>query len=77
MNEQNQSSVEWLKKELEEYGSNSHLSLDWNTFDELIEQAKAMHKEEIIHAYDDGCQLQYDLNLPSSGQQYYKETFES
>jgi len=42
-----QSSVDWLKKELEDYGSNSHLSLDWNTFDELCEQAKAMHKEEI------------------------------
>jgi hypothetical protein len=39
-------SIEWLKKELEEYGSSSHLSLDWSTFDELIEQAKEMHKVE-------------------------------
>jgi hypothetical protein len=39
-------SIEWLKKELEDYGSSSHLNLDWETFDELIEQAKEMHKTE-------------------------------
>ena len=45
-NNKQSSSVEWLKKELEDYGSSSHLNLDWTTFDELCEQAKAMHKEE-------------------------------
>ena len=40
-------SIEWLKKELEEYGSSSHLNLDWSTFDELLEQAKEMHKQEM------------------------------
>jgi hypothetical protein len=40
-------SIEWLKKELEDYGSPSHLNLDWETFDELIEQAKEMHKQEM------------------------------
>ena len=40
-------SIEWLKKELEDYGSPSHLNLDWKTFDKLIEQAKQMHKQEI------------------------------
>ena len=40
-----QTTLEWLKKELEDYGSNSHLSLDWNTFDELFEQAKKMDDE--------------------------------
>lgn len=43
-----QTSVEWLKKELEEYGSSSHLSLDWETFDELCEQAKAMEREQMM-----------------------------
>jgi hypothetical protein len=42
-----QTSIEWLKKELEDYGSPSHLNLDWSTFDELIEQAKEMHKQEM------------------------------
>ena len=43
-----QTAVEWLKKELEEYGSSSHLSLDWETFDELVEQAKAMEREQMM-----------------------------
>jgi hypothetical protein len=41
-----QTAIEWLKKELEDYGSNSHLSLGWNTFDELFEQAKEMEKQQ-------------------------------
>ena len=48
-----QSAIEWLKKELEDYGSNSHLSLDWNTFDELCEQAKQMEEDNIINAMND------------------------
>ena len=63
------SSVEWLADQVEDY-----IGLIPT---DIIDKAKEMHKQEIIHAYDDGCQLQYDLNLPSSGQQYYKETFES
>ena len=47
-NKQSITAVEWLKKELEDYGSNSHLSLDWNTFDELCEQAKELDKEQSI-----------------------------
>ena len=67
-----QTAVEWLKKELEDYGSNSHLSLDWNTFDELCEQAKAMEREQIIDAY------YYDPNsdeIKDDGEQYYNETY--
>lgn len=45
--------VEWLKKEIEEYGSNSHLSLDWNTFDELCQQAKEMEKEQMGYTKED------------------------
>ena len=69
-----QTAVEWLKKELEDYGSNSHLSLDWNIFDELCDQAKAMEKEEILHfakLYDD------DLSEGKirSREELYNETF--
>ena len=45
--------VEWLKKEIEEYGSNSHLSLDWNAFDELCQQAKEMEKEQMGYTKED------------------------
>jgi hypothetical protein len=64
-------SIDWLKKELEDYGSNFHLSLDWNTFDELCEQAKAMEKEQIDKAHYDGYYREdlYDTR------QYYNDTY--
>jgi hypothetical protein len=40
-----------------------------------IEQAKAMHKEEIKSAFDVGGDSYYDLNVPSNSEQYYNETF--
>jgi len=90
MNEQNQnhigepnkkvSSVEWLlsKIELKEViTTDGYIMLKPKLKQSDIIQAKAMHKQEIIESYDEGCQLQYDLNLPTSGKQYYQETFES
>ena len=68
-----QTAVEWLKKELEEYGSSSHLSLDWATFDELCEQAKEMEKQQIMYAYISGG---YN-NCNREAEQYYNETFKS
>ena len=72
-------SVEWLKKELEDYGSNSHLSLDWNTFDELCEQAKAMEKEQISKAWDDGDYGYFYSKETGTdfdnGEQYYNEKY--
>ena len=72
-------SIEWLKKQLEDYGSNSHLSLDWNTFDELCEQAKEMHKAEIIDAVGVGSQFDRDYlyGYHDKAEQYYQETFVS
>jgi hypothetical protein len=72
-----QTAVEWLKKELEDYGSNSHLSLDWNTFDELCEQAKVMEKQQIKDSFvecwksnvPDGIECKLDA------EQYYNETY--
>jgi hypothetical protein len=72
-----QTAVEWLKKELEDYGSNSHLSLDWDTFDKLCEQAKEMHKQEIIDAVGVGSQFDRDYlyGYHDKAEQYYQETF--
>ena len=67
--------VEWLKKNLEDYGSNSHLSLDWNTFDEFCEQAKEMEKEQIIEAYqaaEKDCGRDF-----LHGDLYYNEIYKS
>lgn len=71
-----QTAVEWLKKELEDYGSNSrtHLSLDWNTFDELCEQAKAMEKEQIMNAVYASMGTNFDPNM-GRAEQYYNETY--
>jgi hypothetical protein len=48
-----QTAMEWLKKELEDYGSSSHLNLDWNTFDELCQQAKEKEKQQIGYTKED------------------------
>jgi hypothetical protein len=70
-------SIEWLRIQLENYGSNSHLSLDWNTFDELCEQAKEMHKQEIIDAFwnGDSSDCTNEQNSKEFAEQYYQETF--
>ena len=70
-NNKQQTVVEWFKKELEDYGSNSHLSLDWNTFDELCQQAKEMHRQEIVNAVD-GFPL---ANRNLDGSEYYEKTY--
>ena len=68
--------VEWLKKELEDYGSSSHLNLDWPTFDELCEQAKQVEKEQIIKAYTEGLTPQVYKTQESKAEEYYNETHE-
>ena len=55
-----QSSIEWLVDELTSLGHNFKL------YKKEIEQAKEMHKQEIIEAKDDGY---------NDAEQYYNETF--
>jgi hypothetical protein len=80
MSDKKQTAVEWFKKELEDYGSNSHLSLDWNTFDELYQQAKEMDIEQKKHAYDWGetngaDECNGDGATHENFEQYYQETY--
>jgi hypothetical protein len=70
-----QTAVEWLKKELEDYGSNSHLSLDWNTFDELCEQANAMFEKQIINSNRDGVDMVMLEKNWISGKEYFHQTY--
>jgi hypothetical protein len=81
-----QTAVEWLKKELEEYGSSSHLSLDWETFDKLVEQAKAMERSQIKDAQMDMFHKLNDIQYgvaylekrdfaETFCKKYYKETY--
>ena len=73
-----QTAVEWLKDQLECFGNKHELTISWTTVDELVEQAKAMEKEQIIDAWDDGAYGcgQFTTTHDNS-EQYYNETFKS
>jgi hypothetical protein len=66
-----QTAVEWLKKELEEYGDPQYCELTWKELDELCEQAKEMEKQQIIDAWEDG----HDSFSTRNAEQYYNETY--
>ena len=72
-----QTAVTWLEKELEEYGSPGELNIDWSTFDDLCEQAKAMEKEQIIEARVTAPLLSSPdkSDYKEEAEQYYTETF--
>jgi len=62
-----QTAVEWLAdKMLTEH----HSKIEW---DRIVDQAKAMEKEQIVNAYND-CEWTGDHE---DGEQYYKETYEN
>jgi hypothetical protein len=66
-----QSSVEWLYEQL---------TLTWYDYDsgkDILQQAKKMEKEQIMNAFEIGSDCIYDLNLPTSAEQYYNETYGS
>ena len=66
------SSVELFAISLYEKG---FLQGNGDQINDLLEQAKAMHKAEIMEAYETGSDTYYDLNLPSNSEQYYKQTY--
>lgn len=74
-----QTSIEWLAKELELYGDPQYCEIKWNELDELIEQAKEMHKQEIIDAFDEGQEYEYQYHINSApkfdSEIYYNETY--
>jgi hypothetical protein len=71
MSNNKQSSVEWFKNELEDYGTSERLKIDWKTFDELFEQAKAMHEVQVRMAFYDGQRYEGT----KSSMEYYNETY--
>ena len=62
-----QGCVDWLVEEI----NKQKAWADPLKLEPIIEQAKAMHKEEIIDAYEKGDK--YKLNF--SGEHWYNETF--
>ena len=69
--EKKQSSIDWL---VEQLIPNAMRMFDSTTCN-AIEQAKAMHKEEIIKANRDGVDMVIAEEKYITGEQYYNETF--
>ena len=70
MTNNKQSSVEWLVVQLWEQ---MNMQGDGAVVNEIFEQAKAMHKEEIIHAYNQSWHFR---DKPyETGEKHYAETF--
>ena len=63
--------VEFLEKELYERFHLSYLVL----FNELIQQAKEMEKEQIVTAHYQG--YRNDIGITEVSEQYYNQTFKS
>ena len=63
----NKSSIEWLFQKLWDTPIDK---LNWYA---ILEQAKAMHKQEIINAYTSG---EHQQGFEGEAEQYYNETFE-
>ena len=67
--ETKQSSIEWLEEKLNNVKPTQFCSIE--TIKEWVEQAKEMHKKEIVEAYRFGLSDEYVIG----SKQYYKETF--
>ena len=70
-----QTAVEWLKKEVEEYGDREYLIIRLTDLDELINQAKQMEKEQIIDAHLTGLIHPLETEATKQAEQYYNETY--
>ena len=62
-----QAAVEWLLIQIHKHWNSEGLS-----FEKILEQAKAMEKEQIVNAYDEG---EYDCGCNGDSEQYYNKTF--
>ena len=65
--------VEWFAKELYE---NFEMKGDGKVFDELLSQAEEKHKQQIVHAWNDGLWGKLREG-EDNAEQYYNETFKS
>ena len=67
-----QSAVEWLSNELYE---KFEMRGDGLLYDEILNQAKEMEKQNIIDANRDGADMVLVNMTFITGEQYYNETF--
>ena len=68
-NKMKQTAVKWLEKQFVKLESTIGVH---GVMYEIIEQAKAMEKQQIVDAYDKG---EFNQGCNGDAEQYYKETF--
>jgi hypothetical protein len=77
-----QTAVEGLEKAFYSYAESTGINsnkwlIDEEDLDKLIQQAKEMHKQEIINTWYNGYLNQSPMiDEENSGEQFYKETYE-
>lgn len=72
--ENKQTAVEWL---VDKWGNAIHWN--WEQIKQWFEQAKEMEKEQIIDAFDEGQNYEYEYHINSApkfdSQTYFTETY--
>jgi hypothetical protein len=71
MSNKKQTAVEYLNQFLSKHCNPSVCDIEWSDFNIAINEAKAMEKEQIENAFENGIDAVNIQNL----EQYYKETF--
>jgi len=70
-----ETAVEWLLKKIENKNGKEFSSY----YTEFIEQAKEMEKEQIVNAWDDGSETEYQYHVNGEfrkcSHDYYNETY--
>jgi hypothetical protein len=74
-----QTSIEWFIEHLLGSGLLRLTKDDHSLYSELREKAKEMHKQEIIDAFDEGQEYEYQYHINNApkfdSETYYQETF--
>ena len=77
-----QTAIEWLQEKLDAYDFNNHhmevnIVISLPKYIELLNQAKAMHKQEIIDTFGVGCQVESTrlIGYQDMAEQYYQESY--
>jgi len=71
--ENKQTAVEWLENKLDII---LPLDFEWDKLNNIFQQAKEMEKEQIIDAFTNEDNIQWDKQLRTrAAEQYYNETY--
>jgi hypothetical protein len=74
--ETKQTAVEWVFEQLDGEESLVARLVGFKEYNQIIEQAKAMEKEQIKDAFTDGCIGElYELNAYYTSEKYYNQTY--